>query len=102
MVEKMTQFMGLVIAAMEAGGFSSLAVNEQIAALEGIARGRPDLVERYNKAVAMRDGAEVERIWFQCCISDRNIHQSLRIKSVTGRIHFGDGGRSFSLFPPPN
>jgi predicted CoA-binding protein len=98
----MRQLMDIVIAALEADGASDLWVKSQIEALEGVARKRPDLVERYNKAVALRDGPEVERIWFQCQIANREIIHSVRINSVTGRIHFGNGGRSVPLFPPIN
>jgi hypothetical protein len=96
----MAQFMGIVIACLESDGFSALWIKSQAEILEQIAHKRPDLAERYDRAIAVRDAAEIERIWFQCCITNRAIDRSLRINGVTGRLHFVNGSRSAPLFPP--
>ncbi|MEH2516282.1 hypothetical protein V1279_001855 [Bradyrhizobium sp. AZCC 1610] len=98
----MTQFMGIVIGCLESSGASALWIKSQVEVLGEIARERPDLVERYDRAIALRDGREIERIWFQCCVSNRAIDASLRINGITGRVHFGNGSRSTPLFPLPN
>jgi len=94
--------MGILIAALEADGFGVDAINSQVEALENVAHKRPDLVKRYNEAIALRNGPEVERIWFQCQITNRELIHSVRINSVTGRVHFGHGRRSIPLVPPLN
>ena len=98
----MTRFMGIVIACLESDGVDAPWIKSQAEYLEQIARKRPDLTERYDRAIALRDAPEIERIWFQCCITNRAIDQSLRINGVTARLHFGNGGRSAPLFPPLN
>ena len=64
--------------------------------LERIAIEHPDLVERYDKALAARDAKEMERVWFQY---SRVLGTSLRINGVTGRLHFGHSSQSLPLFP---
>ena len=48
--------------------------------LERIAKDRPDLMERYDKAISYRDAREIERIWFQC---NKILYTPLRINGIT-------------------
>ncbi len=95
----MSQFMDVVTSCMEASGADPLQVRSLTEAFNQIARDRPELEDRYDRAIALRDAREIERIWFEC---NRVLHTSLRINGVTGRLHIGHGHRSFPLFPLPN
>ena len=92
----MTDFMGVVIACLQAAGKNPGWIKRLADELERIAIEHPDLVERYDKALAARDAKEMERIWFQC---SRVLGTSLRINGVTGRLHFGHSSQSLPLFP---
>jgi hypothetical protein len=95
----MSQFMGVVIACVEPTGVNPLWIKSLAEALERIARDRPDLVERYDKAISLRDAREIERIWFQC---NKTLYTSLRINGITGCLHIGHSRLSVPLFPPLN
>src|SRR5689334_12808034 len=96
----MTRFMSAEIDCLKLSGASDLWIENQSVLLEQVARDRPDLRLRYDRALAQRDAKEVERIWFECCVANREIHAALRINGVTGNVHFGHSARSVVLFPP--
>ena len=96
--EPMTHFMGVVIACLEAADFDPVGIRELADRLQQIAIERPDLVERYDKALAARDAGELERLWFQCQLVLKS-WANLRINAMTGQLHIGHGSRSFPLFP---
>jgi hypothetical protein len=58
----MTHFMGVVIACLEAADFDPAGIRELANQLQQIAVQRPDLVERYNTALAARDSGN----WSAC------------------------------------
>jgi hypothetical protein len=95
----MTQFMEVVIDCLEPSGMSPIQIKTFAEALDKIARDRPDLVERYDRAIGCRDAREIERIWFEC---KKVAYMPLRINGITGRVHFGHSSTSVRLFPPAN
>ena len=95
---QMTGFMGVVIACLEKSGHDPIGIRELSDGLHEIARERPDLVERYDKALAARSAGEIERLWSECKLSLRAWH-NLRINGITGRLHIGHSSRSYLLFP---
>jgi len=94
--------MDVLITAFSAMYVGDDFLQSQAEALERIARERPDLVPRYNEAIALRDGPEIERIWFQCCIADRTLDSSVRINGITGELRFGYSKHTAPLCPPPS
>ncbi len=95
----MTDFMGIVLACLRDAGHDPIAINELTDALQGIARNRPDLVERYGEALASRKAGEIESLWSECVLT-LSAWGNIRINGVTGRLHIGHSSRSYPLFPP--
>ena len=96
----MAEFMGIILDHLrEIAGVNPLWIKRVANELEQIAKDRPDLVERYEKAVDLRHAGEIERIWRHC---DKVIGTSIRINGATGRLHIGHSQLSVSLFPRPN
>jgi hypothetical protein len=96
----MNDFMSIVVERLgQATGVNPLWIKHVANQLEKIANDRPDLVERYAKAIGLRNAGEIERIWRHC---NKVIGTSVRINGATGRLHIGHSHLSFSLFPPPN
>jgi hypothetical protein len=95
----MTQFMDVVVACLGPSGMPPLQIKAFVESLDKIALNRPDLVERYDRAIEFRDAREIERIWFEC---KKVVYLPLRINGITGRVHFGHSSTSVRLFPPPN
>ena len=93
----MTGFMGIVLACLRDTGHDPMVIDELADALQGIARERPDLVERYGKALASRRAGEIERLWSECVLTLK-AWGNIRINGVTGRLHIGHGSRSYPLF----
>jgi hypothetical protein len=94
----LTNFMGAIIACVIAADYDQIVVKELADRLEQIAIERPDLVKRYDKALATRDAGEIERLWFQCQLILKS-WGNLRINAITGRLHIGHSSRSYPLFP---
>src|ERR1700755_2124494 len=95
-----TDFMGVIAACLVADGCDADDVKEIADMFRQIAATRSDLVDRYNVALADRSAGEMERLWFECRLILKPWHSSLRINGATGRIHIGNGHRSYPLFPP--
>jgi hypothetical protein len=94
----MTDFMGIVLACLREAGHDPIVINELTDALQGIARERPDLAERYSKALASRRAGEIERLWSECVLI-LGAWGNIRINGITGQLHVGHGSRSYPLFP---
>jgi hypothetical protein len=96
----MTEFMGIITDHLKKiDGINPLWIKRVANELEQIAKDRPDLVERYEKAIDLRHAGEIESIWRHC---SKLIGTSIRINGASGRLHVGYSQLSVLLFPKPN
>lgn len=96
----MAEFMGIIMDHLkEIDGINPLWIKRVTNELEQIAKDRPDLVARYEKAIDLRHAGEIERIWRHC---SKVIGTSIRINGASGRLHIGHSSQSVLLFPKPN